>query len=118
MLQNVIEDELNFLCCVFQVCMYLALGLDQEVLGSDQEALDQELDTFQVTASNDCLDSLDKNNPEHSHNKQSLFVFSRGITVKLYYCRPEVLLIRNTNIKKHLNVNLKVNILYIICRNA
>lgn len=25
-------------------------------------------------ASNVCLDSLNKNNPEHSHNKQSLFL--------------------------------------------
>lgn len=47
-------------------------------------------------ASSDCLDSLNKKNPEQSHNKQSLFVFSRGITVELYYCRPEVLLKRNT----------------------
>lgn len=36
-----------------------------------------------------CLDSLNKNNPEHSHNRQGLFVFSRYIAVKLCYCRPD-----------------------------
>lgn len=30
---------------------------------------------------NDCLDSLNKNNLQHSHRKQSLFVFSRCITI-------------------------------------
>ena len=37
------DDPLLFLCCVLQVCMY------HLVLESDQEALDQALDSFQVT---------------------------------------------------------------------
>lgn len=45
--------------------------------------------------SNDCLDSLNKNNPERGHNKQSLFMISRGITVKLY-CGPELLFFNKT----------------------
>lgn len=53
-------------------------------------------------ASNDCLDGLNKNNPEHSYNKNSLFIISSGIIMKGFTKTKQWY-------EKKLNVNLKLN---------